>query len=82
MEIIQHKHKEVYKAVFILGRWRSGNDYVAMVTSKPLTKCVVLAAHQPYSISDLVDFAWMFHILLFYITLCRSTLWRHKSLFG
>jgi len=53
MEIIQHKHKEVYKAVFILGRWRSGNDYVAMVTSKPLTKCVVLAAHQPYSISAL-----------------------------
>ena len=33
MEITQHKHKKVSKTFFILGRERSGNQYVAMVTS-------------------------------------------------
>ena len=58
MDITQHKHKKVgktleqqNKAFFHFGKYRSGNKCVAMVTSQPLSQCVVLAAHQPCKIS-------------------------------
>ena len=41
------------KAFFILGMLRSGNEYVAMVASSLLSKCVALAAHRPCNISTL-----------------------------
>ena len=36
-----------YKAFFILGRWRSANEYIAMLTSYPLSQCEVLVLIQP-----------------------------------
>ena len=41
------------KAFIILGRLRSGNEYVAMVTSYLLSQCVVLVAHHLCKISTL-----------------------------
>ena len=32
-------------AFFILGKKRSGNEFVALVTSQPLSQCVILAVH-------------------------------------
>ena len=41
------------EAFFILGRYRSANEYVAMVISKPVSQCVGLAEHKPSKVSTL-----------------------------
>ena len=57
------------KAFFILGSWRSGNKYVAMVTTITMCSSCNTSTLQNFNPVDLV-LAQIFHILLFYITLC------------